>query len=257
MIRCGAVRLWKPSSWCNLTLKIPLVHFGLENHVSRPLPALSAAFLPFGWHEQMGEVKCPARASPPHGLNMVSVSHRLDPSSSFALCVGTHNSLTLGVGTPSSLTLSVGGYPCGDIGADFSSSLMTDSCTRALSCARASSLLRPFCRLIETTSATSVAMRNVPRDTPIPAPTAIVFEVSWQGFASTADAHVEFEAAAAVLTALVVRTLVLRLDTTALNVTVSVVAAAWVGNPSAEAVVVESAAVLLQQFGSALSTRQQ
>ena len=179
------------------------------------------------------------------------MSHRLDPSSSFALCVGTHSSLTLGVGTHSSLTLSVGGYPCGGIGTDFSSSLMTDSCARDLSCARASSLLRSLCRFIETTSATIVAMRNMPRDAPTPAPTAIVFEVSWQCFASTADAHVGSEAAATVLTALVVRTLVLPLDITTLNVTVFVVAAAWVGSPSAE-IDDESAAVLLQQFGSPL-----
>ena len=99
-------------------------------------------------------------------------------------------------------------------------------------------------------------MSNVPRDTPTPAPTAIVFEVLWQCSASTADAHAGFEAAAAVVTALVVGRLVLLLDTATLNVTVFVVAATRVGNPSAEEDD-ESAAVLLQQFGSALFARQQ
>ena len=90
-------------------------------------------------------------------------------------------------------------------------------------------------------------MSNVPRDTPTPAPTALIFEVPWQYFASTADAHVGFEAAAAVVTALVVRMLTLRIDTATLDVTVSVMAAAVVGSPSA-GTVDDSDAVLLQQF---------
>ena len=71
------------------------------------------------------------------------------------------------------------------------------------------------------------------------------------------DAHVGFEAAAAVLNTLVVEMLVLPLDNTTLNVTVSVMVAACVGIPSALAVD-DNAAVLLQQFvSSTLSLRQQ
>ena len=194
-----------------------------------------------------GEDTCPSHISSPHGLDMIPTSHPFDPSSSLELCVGTHNSLML----------SVGRYPCRGIGADFSSSLMADSCARDISCARASLLLRSLFCLVKTTSATSVAMSNVPRDTPTPAPTAIVFEVPWQRSASMVDAHVGFEAAAAVLNTLVVEMLVLPLDSTTLNVTVSVMAAACVGNPSALAVD-DSPAVSLQQFSfGSLGSRQQ
>lgn len=79
-------------------------------------------------------------------------------------------------------------------------------------------------------------MSSVLRDIPTPAPTAIVFEVPWQGSASTADAHVGFEAAAVVRTVLIVERLVLLLDATTPKVTVSVMAAARVGSPSAETV---------------------
>lgn len=99
-------------------------------------------------------------------------------------------------------------------------------------------------------------MSSVPRDIPTPAPTAIVFEVPWQGSASTADAHVGFEAAVVVLTALIVERLVLLLDTTTPEVTVSVIVAAGVGSPSAETVD-DSDAVLLQQFVSVAVVRQQ
>ena len=76
-------------------------------------------------------------------------------------------------------------------------------------------------------------MSNVPKDTPTPAPTAIVFAVPGQIFASVA--------------AVPTRKPVLPLDTAALNVTLSVLVAAWVGNPIAETVD-DSAAVMLQQF---------
>ena len=99
-------------------------------------------------------------------------------------------------------------------------------------------------------------MSNVPRDTPMPAPTATTFEVPWQRSASTADTHVGFEVAVAAFTAPVVRTLVLPLDITTLNVIASVMVAARVGSPSAETVV-DSAAVSLQQFAVTLGERQQ
>ena len=97
----------------------------------------------------------------------------------------------------------------------------------------------------------------MPRGTPTPAPTAIVFEVPWQDFASTFDAHVAFEAAAAVVTALVVRMLALPLDTTTLDVTFPVMAAACVGSPIAAEAVVDSFAVLLQQSVVSPGGRQQ
>ena len=80
----------------------------------------------------------------------------------------------------------------------------------------------------------------------MPAPTAIVFEVPGQRFASVAGLHVVFEAAAAVLALLVIGRPVLPLDTATLNVTVSVTAAALVGSPIGE-VVVDSDTVSLQQ----------
>ena len=64
--------------------------------------------------------------------------------------------------------------------------------------------------------------------------------------ASVAENHVAFEAAAAFVTVLVVGRPVLPLDTTTLNVIVSVVRAAFVGSPIAEEVV-DSAAVSSQQ----------
>ena len=70
-------------------------------------------------------------------------------------------------------------------------------------------------------------------------------------------AHVGFEAAAAVLNTLLVEMLVLPLDSTTLNVTVSVMVAACVGIPTALPVD-DSAAVLLQQFSvGSLGLRQQ
>ena len=101
-------------------------------------------------------------------------------------------------------------------------------------------------------------MSDVPKDTPTPAPTATIFEVPGQDFASFAEAHILLEAAAVVITVLVIGRPVLPFDTTALSVIVSVTAAmALVGNPSGE-VVVDRAAVLLQQFVvSSPSARQQ
>jgi len=74
-----------------------------------------------------------------------------------------------------------------------------------------------------------------------------MFGVPGQSLASVADAHVVFEAAAAVPAALVIGMSVLPLDTPTLNVIVSVMAAAMVGCPIAE-LVVDSTAVSLQQF---------
>lgn len=100
-------------------------------------------------------------------------------------------------------------------------------------------------------------MSNVPRDTPTPAPTATMFGVPGRSLASVADAHVVFEAAAAVPAALVIGMPVLPLDTPTLNVIVSVMAAAMVGCPIGE-LAVDSTAVSLQQFVVvSFSSRQQ
>jgi hypothetical protein len=90
-------------------------------------------------------------------------------------------------------------------------------------------------------------MSNVPRDTPTPAPTAIIFGVPRQSVASVADAHVVFEAVAAVPALLVIGMPVLPLDTIALSVIVSVMAAALVGSPIA-GLAVDRTAVSVQQF---------
>lgn len=92
-------------------------------------------------------------------------------------------------------------------------------------------------------------MSSVPRETPTPAPTGVL--IPGQAFASVADAHVVFEAAAAMPTVRVIGRPVLMLDTTILlSVIVSVLAAALVGIPIA-GVAVDSAVVLVvvsQQF---------
>ena len=135
---------------------------------------------------------------------------------------------------------------------DISSSLAADSC------ARASPFLRSFCRLFKITSITSDTMSDVPSDTPTPAPTATIFEVPGQDSASFSEAHIMLEAAAVVITVLVIGGSVLPLDIFGPNVIVSVTAAmALVGKPSGE-VVVDRAALLLQQsVVSSPSARQQ
>ncbi len=60
-------------------------------------------------------------------------------------------------------------------------------------------------------------MSDVPRETPTPTPTAMVFEVPGQDVVSFAEAHIVFEAAAVVTTVLVIGRPVLPLDTTTVS----------------------------------------